>query len=60
MVSKLETLQAEVEELRKAEEELRSTEEELRETMRYKEADLKRLILQKELSTLQNTFQSLE
>jgi len=32
MVSKLETLQAEVEELRKAEEELRRAEEELRET----------------------------
>jgi prefoldin subunit 5 len=50
MVSKLETLQAEIEELRKSKEELRRAEEELKETMRYKEAELRRLLLQKKLS----------
>jgi hypothetical protein len=51
MVSKLEILQADVKELQKAEEELRRAEEELRETMRRKVAELKRLQLQKQLST---------
>jgi hypothetical protein len=51
MVSKLEMLKVEVEELMKAEEELRRTEHELRETIRYKEAELKRLLLQKQLSS---------
>lgn len=51
MVSKLETLKTEVEELKEAEEELRRTEKELKETRRYKEAELKKLRLQKQLSS---------
>ncbi len=51
MVSKIETLKTEVKELRKAEEALRKTEEEIMETMRYKEAEIKRLQLQKQLSS---------
>ncbi len=52
MVSKLETLKTEVEELKEAEEELRRTEKELKEARRYKEAELKKLLLQKQLSSL--------
>ena len=49
MVSKLETLQADLEELRRAEEELSGAQKELREIRRYKEAEVKRLVLQKHL-----------
>jgi hypothetical protein len=51
MISRIETLKAEVAELRKAKVELSRTEEELRETMRYKEAEIQRLLLQKRLSS---------
>ena len=49
MVSKLETLQADLEELRRAEEELSGAQKELRDIRRYKEAEIKRLLLQKHL-----------
>jgi prefoldin subunit 5 len=51
MAYKIKTLKAELNELLKAEEELRRTEETLREMMRHKEAELKRLLLQKQLSS---------
>ncbi len=43
-------LRIEIEELRIAEEEVKTTEKELRDMIQYKEAEMKRLILQKQLA----------
>ena len=45
------TLQIEIEKLRIAEEGLKMNEKELRETRQFKEAELKRLILKKQLAS---------
>jgi hypothetical protein len=45
------SLRIEIEELRMAEKGLKMTEKELRDTRQFKEAELKRLILQKRLSS---------
>ncbi len=43
-------LRTEIEELRIAEERVKTTEKELRDMIQYKEAEMKRLILQKQLA----------
>ena len=52
MISKIESLQAELEALRKEAEEIKLIEKELMNTMRSKETELRKIILQKKLSYL--------
>ena len=52
MISKIESLQAELEALRKEAEEIKLIEKELMNAMRSKETELRKIILQKKLSYL--------